>query len=330
MAKQSKRIDEFVEALKRVDDEHLASLSHSPAAEALYEEVSSMSVSDQQTGVAEQAGGTGSGGRAKKTNRRRRLMWEGAVVAAAVVVVLAVLSVVNVFGAGGPSIVEKAAAALDPSANAIIHVKISGNESDEGGYTSTWTEESWARTASPYSRRDIQAYAGSPVVETAQDSSGLVQSYDAATNTIYQPAQGGGFTVAPGQSDPYRDMILELLNSGDAVVEGNDNIAGRKVIRIVATKDYGSAPDGTRYGTWYYVDPDTKNPVEWKMTRDGGKVVDIHFDVYEQLPATDDNLALLDLGAQHPGATVNSSQQDYQDFLDLPAPTASGDPSSKK
>jgi hypothetical protein len=326
--KKQERIDQFVGALKRVDDEDLASLSHSPAAQALYEEVRSVSSSAEQQGSpAGRSTPAAQGGPAKKGNRRRRLIWQGALVVGAAAIVLAVLSIVNVFGAGGPSIVEKAVAALDPSANAIIHVKITGTESGAGGYQSTSVEESWASTESPFTRRDVQAFEGSPVVETVQDTTGFAQTYDAATNTIYQPPQSGVFQLSGDQSDSYRQMILDLLTSGDAVVEGNDTIDGQKVIRIAATKDYGTSADGTKYGTWYYVDPDTKNPVAWHLTRDGGKVVDFHFDVYEQLPATDSNSKLLDLAAQHPGAALNTSLEDYQKSLgmDVPAPASDAD-----
>ena len=267
---------------------------------------------------------------AKRSTRRRRLIWQGALVAGAAVIVLAVLSIVNVFGAGGPSIVEKAVAALNPNENAIVHVKITGTESADGGYSDTWTEESWTSISSPYLRRDVQAFPSSPVSEMVFDDTGFYQVYDAASNTIYQPPGMGTAGFASEQLNQYTDMIRELLQSGNAVVDGTETIAGREVTRIVATKDYGTAPDGTKYGTWYYVDRDTMIPVEWRETRDGGKVVDIHFDVYEQLRATEENLALLDLAAQHPGATLNTSLEDYQKSLNMPAPAPAGDAGAKK
>ncbi len=315
MAKRDDDIESYVRDLQRVDDESLASLSHTPAAQALYEEVTSVDPSD-----AKAPSGSATG--RKSGTRHRKLIWRGAIVAGAAIVVLAVLSIVNLFGPGGPSLVEKAVAALDPREDAIIHVKISGHETGKDGYVSDWTEESWALTSSPYTRRDVQAFSGSPVTESVQDSTGFAQVYDAATNTIYQPPQSGVFQVEGGQPDPYRDMILELLQSGDAVVEGTETIGGRECTRIAATKDYGTAPDGTKYGTWYLVDAGTKDPVEWRMTRDGGKAVQIRFDVYEQLPATPENLALLDLAVQHPGANLDTSAEGYRNSLDGPAPAA--------
>jgi len=304
MKQRGDDIDGLVGTLKPVDDETLASLSHTQAAQALYEEVTTVS-SSTATKVRTRRG-------------RRRLVWQGALVAGATITLIAVLSIVNVFGADGPSIVDKAAAALDPGEHAIIHVKILGTEQGEGGYLSSWTEESFTLTSSPYTRREIRAFEGSPADEIAQNSDGLFQAYDAASNTIYQPPQETRFRVEGEQTDRYREMILELLSSGEAVVEGTETVNGRECVVIAATKDYGVAPDGTRYGTWYLVDADTNNPVEWRMTRDGGKVVTFRFEVYEHLPATGDNLALLDLAAQHPGATLNTSLEDYQDAMGIP------------
>jgi hypothetical protein len=324
MAKHDASIDGYVETLKRVDDDSLASLSHTPAAQALYEEVTLMSEPDakRDSSAATRSPAT------HKAKSRRRLIWRSALVVGAAVTVLAVLSIVNVFGANGPSIVEKAAAALNPTKNVILHVKISGTESLQGD-TSSWTEESWSLMTSPYTRRDIQAFPEQAVLETVQDSTGKAQMYDAASNTIYKQAQASMFKVADGQAVPYGEMILDLLKSGDAIVDGKDTIDGREVIRIAATKDYGTATDGTKYGDWFYVDPDTNYPVAWRQTRDGGKVEDIHFDAYELLPANDQNLALLDLSAQHPGATVSAtSLEDYRNSLNAPVP--SGDSAAKK
>jgi hypothetical protein len=322
MAQFDDNIDRHVEALKRVDDQALASLSHNPAAQALYEEVTSMSASGEEGTVKK-------GQTHRRTTCRRRLLWQGALLVGAAAIVLAVLSIVNVFGANGPSIVEKAAAAIAPGKNVIVHVKISGHEGDKDGYSSDWTEENWSRMSSPYTFRQVQAFPGQPVSDTVQDTNGLAQMYDAGTNSIYTQAAASMFTVAAGQAVPYGEMILGLLNSGDAVIDGTETINGQECTRIVATKDYGTAPNGTKYGDWFYVDSRTNYPVEWKQTRDGGKVVDIHFDVYEILPVNDANLALFDLSAQHPGATLSSTTlEDFQRAGTTPAPA--GDPSVKQ
>jgi hypothetical protein len=324
MAKRDDSIDACVEALKRVDDASVASLSHNPAAKALYEEVTSMSPSMQGPAANKKRS-------PRRATRRRRLLWQGALLVGAAAIVLAVLSIVNVFGANGPSIVEKAAAAIDPAKNVILHVKISGHEGGADGYSSDWTEEDWSRMSSPYTWRQIQAFPDQPVTDTVQDTNGLAQMYDAGTNSIYTQAAASMFMVAAGQAVPYGEMILELLRSGDAVVDGTETINGRECTRIVATKDYGTAPEGTKYGDWFYVDSRTNYPVEWKQTRDGGKVVDIRFDTYELLPANDANLAFLDLSAQHPGATIsNTSLEDFRNSGSTPVTAAPGDPSDTR
>ena len=320
MKRRKNSIDACVEALKPIDDESLASLPHSPAAQALYEEVTSMSPSTPESKSGKAT--------APRRGSRRRLIWQGAIVVGAAAIVLAVLSIVNVFGANGPSIVEKAAA-LDPAKNVILHVKISGHETGADGYASDWTEESWARMTSPYTYRDVQTFPGQSVSDTVQDTNGLAQMYDAGTDSIYTQAAASMFRTDPGQVVPYGQMILDLLNSGLAVVDGSETIDGRECVRIVATKDFGTAVDGTKYGDWFFVDPHTNYPVEWKQTRDGGKVVDIRFDAYEMLPINDANLALLDLSAQHPGAALsNTSLEDFRKAGTTPAPA--GDPSVKQ
>jgi hypothetical protein len=319
MARRDNNIDELVGTLNRVDDDHLASLSHTEAAQALYEEVTSMSRSPESAKNHHPL-----------SRRTRRLIWEGVAAVGVAAVVLAVLSIVNVFGSGGPSIVEKAVAALDPGNNAIVHVKISGHETGADGYSSNWTEESWARNAFPYTARLVQAFDGAPVTETVQDDSGFAQTYVAESNTIYQPPQSGAFHAVGDQSFAFRDMILEMLNSGEAVAEGHETIAGQDCLRIAATKDYGAAADGTKYGTWYFVDAKTMNPVEWRLTRDGGKAETMHFDIYEQLPVNADSLALLDLATQHTGATLNTNLEDYQKAMGIEAPGPAGDPGVKQ
>ncbi|MBN1629118.1 MAG: hypothetical protein JW990_05100 [Thermoleophilia bacterium] len=246
------------------------------------------------------------------------------------VLALAVLSVVDVFGAGGPSIVERATAALDPGENAIVHVKIRGTETGPDGYQASWTEESWTRTESPYTRRDIMAFAGAPVMETVWDTEGFWASYDAETDTIHMPPVEDTTETVEPEADVYRELILRLLTSGDAVSEGADSVDGREVIRIASTGDYGSAADGTRYGVSYYVDPDTKNPVKWRTTGEGGRVVEIHFDAYEYLAADETNLKLLDLRVQYPQAAIDTDRPSYQYGGGWPSPELGGEPPDEK
>jgi hypothetical protein len=297
MTKHEHGIDGLVGTLKRVDDEQLTSASQTQAAQALYKEV--VTVRSQASS------------RSGPRRNRRRLAWQGAMVAAAAVIVLTVLSIVNVFGADGPSIVDKAMAALDPSGNAIVHAKITGSESTGDGYASDWVEESWILTSAPYTRRDIRAFADSPIEETVQDGNGLLQTYVVATNTIYRPQATGGSGYKEGDPNPYTGMILPMLQSGEAVVEGSETIDGRECVVIAATKERGTRSDGTAYGTWYVVDAETNYPVEWRMAPYGGGSVIVHFDVYEQLPVDETSLALLDLAAQHPGAAVSTSLEDH-------------------
>lgn len=88
MTDRSDRIDDALAKLHGVDDEELTSLSHSPAAQALFEEVVSMDHDETRGATRSQAR------RRQKTPRRRtRLAWASA--AAAVVIAASVFGITS-------------------------------------------------------------------------------------------------------------------------------------------------------------------------------------------------------------------------------------------
>jgi hypothetical protein len=96
-------------------------------------------------------------------------------------------------------------------------------------------------------------------------------------------------------SDPVQ-TLRDALNAGKAVDEGQTQLDGRTVehIRIADTS--------------VYVDPQTFYPIE----TDGHVVLGTavaqsvsHFLAYAYLPATTANLALTNIQAQHPNATIS-------------------------
>ena len=60
----------------------------------------------------------------------------------------------------------------------------------------------------------------------------------------------------------------------------------------------------------YLVDPQTYDPIEWITRGTSGGVV-LRFPAYELLQPTADNLKLLSLTAQHPGARLDTNPADY-------------------
>jgi hypothetical protein len=108
---------------------------------------------------------------------------------------------------------------------------------------------------------------------------GVLQLYDAQTNTIYtgasrkqvpsKPMAKEGSVQRPHiGDDPYHAKILALLQSGKAHEDGRTTVAGREAIRIVAD-------DGAMT---LLVDADTYEPIEWRVD-EGARDDDAVFDV---------------------------------------------------
>jgi hypothetical protein len=96
-----------------------------------------------------------------------------------------------------------------------------------------------------------------------------------------------------GHSDAQllRDAMLSTLKSGDAHEDGHVTIDGRDAIRIVAGD------------TVLIVDARTSQPIEWRNVGEHPHaVITTRIEIYEHLPATRGNRALLSVTAQHPDA----------------------------
>jgi len=132
----------------------------------------------------------------KRSSRLRPTIIRATAVCATVAAAVAVLSVVGVFGKNGPSLVDnaaaidRAAAALAPHNDAILHIDMLGSQKNADGSVDTWSDESWQSGTKPYDRRQIETGtegAGSRV-ETAMVD-GVTQVYDPTTDTIYVDTQ---------------------------------------------------------------------------------------------------------------------------------------------
>jgi outer membrane lipoprotein-sorting protein len=117
------------------------------------------------------------------TRRRRRRLLRGVVVLA--VAAAAALGLLSAFGAGGPSVVQRAAAALQPSDDTILHYRIAAEQQNRDGTVATWTQETWQLRVAPYTRRQI-AVDGTDGIRAESVSSGDTNElFDARTATIY-------------------------------------------------------------------------------------------------------------------------------------------------
>jgi hypothetical protein len=236
-------------------------------------------------GIYELATGTSA------TRRGRLVLRVAAVGAVAAAVALGVLSVLP---GSGPSAVERAQAALTPSAGTILHTVVitTGSATNRAQRT-----ETWQLNAPPYDQRQVGMRGAWPL-ESAT-SNGRPEVYYGRLDTIY--------TVPPGTELPpprppkdgaqrILDVMRNHLASGK-VREERLIVDGRDVIRFVSSVWKGMI----------LVDADTYEPIEWRMVSDEGIQETNRFQTYELLPATKANLALLSLRAQHPGATIDPS-----------------------
>jgi hypothetical protein len=247
---------------------------------------------------------------------RRRLApaglarWPALRVAAVGAAVAAIaLGVLSAAPGGGPSPLARAVAALTPADGAILHTV--ALVTDRGpGRTTTSRTETWQQSAPPYDELELTG-AGGREFATAD---GRPEVYDPRTNTIFRLPPGAEVPdrLAPQRpGERVRDVMLGLLRSGEARVEGRVVVEGREAIRI-------AAPASASHPT-VLVDAATYEPIEWTVTSDEGIRQTTRFLIYEHLPATAENLAQLSLSARHPGARV-----DREHFSIDPDPSGKG------
>jgi hypothetical protein len=194
-------------------------------------------------------------------------------------------------------VLQKTLVATTASQGDVLHVVVSGIDTD--GATSR--EEVWWTSGTAGKYRSAMEVNGHLLSEVAYDSNGLVQEYDAKADSIVErPEEAARSKVlAVSALDGYREEVQRLLASGLVVEDGHEQVGGRDAVRIV--EEIG---DGTK--NVFLIDAETYAPIEWRIGERGENRV-IHFDVYEKLPGTPENLRLLDLKAAHPGATVQTA-----------------------
>ena len=258
--------------------------------------------------------------------RRRlapRLAMAGALAAAAALGLFAALPGDGVLPGDEPesaSAVERAAATIGTANGDILHVvTLATVTGPDGNVLHRERTEAWQMTSPSFDMRQVMYSDGEATRELAVVD-GRPEVYDPRTNTISSlppeldlPAGAAGPPL-PGSRRPIpgdgptdqsperlRAQILDLLRSGEAHETGRVTVDGREAIRIVAP-----AMDMT-----LLVDAQTYEPIEWSVpvtgigTSPDHGILTTRFETYERLPSSEANLALLDLRAQHPQATVD-------------------------
>jgi hypothetical protein len=268
--------------------------------------------------------------------RRRRRLRVARPVALTAGAIAAGIAAFLLVGGGGPSIVDRAQAALSASQGEILHMRLLGTQSNPDGTVVHWQDESWELIGDAAARRQIEVGSDGRQVESGITQDGLAQLYDPATNTVYsEDAATAKASVPPGRSSVEavpktaassppkprsaeelpakatldqgveaprtpQEKIRLLLETGKLREDGRVSVDGRRATRLVS-----EAAEAT-----YLVDATTGDPIEWRTGGTDGSTT-LRFAVYETLPATAANRALVSVTAQHPGATLDDDPAHY-------------------
>jgi hypothetical protein len=269
----------------------------------------------------------------RRASRRRRRFVALAVAALAGATIAALF--VSTPWKSSPGFLERAQAALTPPAGSILHErwKTTWTSREFGCTVTTGPDEIWYDQTPPHRYRALWSdFVGNPVpgadlrrfacaergrtIElggSAEEPVTLmfVPPDKLSVAPLHYPAVPKAF--APDAYDHVK-MLREAIGSGSAHDEGTTELDGRTVRRIRFAVP--CAPPDCPPQPWYaYVDPETFFPVQIEAAS-GLTVVlrgrrPLRFDVvqrfleFEYLPRTAANLALTDIRAQHPNATVD-------------------------
>jgi hypothetical protein len=114
----------------------------------------------------------------ERSRRPRRLVLRTALAGVAVATVA--LGILSAFPGSGPSVVDRAAAALVPSNGGLLHVVMTVTQTGPDGSSTSSRTESWQASSPPYDQRLIVNNDGLEIAI----ADGVPQLYDPETNTI--------------------------------------------------------------------------------------------------------------------------------------------------
>jgi hypothetical protein len=202
---------------------------------------------------------------------------------------------------GSPDFLAKAQAALTPPAGTVLHEKWQDTvTSTDPACAATRVNEIWVEETPPHRYRalvDLPALPGDSSFCSSATTVEIGGTLDSHPQLRFVPPNTLSATGPTLQfpNDPVQ-MLRDALSAGKAVDEGQTQLDGRTVEHI-------------RIGdTSVYVDPQTFYPIETDGHAIFGAVVlqsVSHVLAYDYLPATTANLALTNIHAQHPNATIS-------------------------
>jgi len=115
---------------------------------------------------------------------RRRRRWILRAAALSTVAAAIAFGVLSALPTGGPSVVQRAAAALQPAHDTILHFQLRAKQWNPDGSTVGWQSETWQLRVAPFTQRQVEV--GSDGIRAESLTRGdLNELYDAHKDTIY-------------------------------------------------------------------------------------------------------------------------------------------------
>jgi outer membrane lipoprotein-sorting protein len=173
-------------------------------------------------------------GRDLRSRRTRRLLVRGAVVLAVGAAALGLLSGLT---GGGPSVVQRAAAALEPSDPGILHYQIDAEQQNGDGTSVSWHSETWQLRVAPFTRRQIELDGSDRIRAESVSEGDTNELYDARTSTIYiATSQQLRAARMPKIEIVSKSKLKEL--TGSSKVSAAYLVAnGAGAVKVIATAD---------------------------------------------------------------------------------------------
>jgi outer membrane lipoprotein-sorting protein len=174
-------------------------------------------------------------GRDLRRRRTRRLAVRGTAVLA--VAAAAALGLLSGFTGGGPSVVQRAAAALEAPDAGILHYRMDAEQRNGDGTSVTWQSETWQLRMAPFTRRQIEV-AGSDGIRAESVTQGDTNElYDARTGTIYSATSAQLRAARMPRIEIVSKAKLERLTGSTHASAAYVMRNGAGAIKVIATKE---------------------------------------------------------------------------------------------
>ena len=259
---------------------------------------------------------------------RRHERWRLITLVALIGLAAAVTLTVTMPWRGGPTILERAAAAIPtPTSSQVLYENIVIHPGTSSGSTrSTMHLQVWLAGTAPHPFRVV---LDGPSLPNPVEVGGTIGSAEGLSyNNVYRVLDPVPFQspIIEADLNPAA-FIRAAVNSGHARPGGTSTIAGRQVIRIIVTSRLSGHSVGT---TLYFVDAHTYQPVRVIVNAavpNGSPlwfpmasltalpygqfpepkkpyVLVFDFEKFQYLTPTTKNLGVTNIQAQHPTATI--------------------------